>query len=58
MVLKIGDFEIHSYDVLDNDQRHLKYVLDNDYDFRKYVTKKIDERLKESKIVPGEGVTI
>lgn len=48
MVIKIGDFEIHGYDPHDKDQNHLRYVLDNDIDFRNYVTKQIEERLKES----------
>lgn len=48
MVIRTENFEIYGYDPNDKDQRHLKYVLDNDESFRGYVTKKIDERLKES----------
>lgn len=47
MVLNIKDLEICTYDKNDYEQRHLKYLLDNDEYFRKYVTKKIDERLSE-----------
>lgn len=56
MVVKIGDYEIHSYDANDNDQRHLKYVLDNDLDFRNYVTKNIKERLTEGETTQGGGL--
>ena len=48
MILKLGDFEIYIYDASNPNQRHLKYVLNEDADFRKYVTKKIEERLKET----------
>lgn len=48
MVLKIGEFEIYTYDKKDDNQRHLKYVLNNDSDFCKYVTKNVQERLEES----------
>lgn len=53
MVLHLGDLEIYSYDVKDKDQRHLKYVLENDDDFRKYVTKKLEERLRETSTEEG-----
>ncbi len=56
MFIQIGDFEIYEYDKNNPDQRHLKYVLNNNDDFLKYVTKKIEERLKEGKILPGGGV--
>ncbi len=55
MFIQIGDFEIYEYDKNNPDQRHLKYVLNNNDDFLKYVTKKIEERLKEGKILPGGG---
>ncbi len=55
MILKIGDFEIYSYDRKDEDQRHLRYVLENDADFQKYVTKHLEERLKESEMTLGGG---
>lgn len=54
MVLHIGKLAIYSYDAKDSDQRHLEYVLENDNDFRKYVTKKLKERLRET----PTGVTI
>lgn len=56
MFIQIGDFEIYEYDKNNPDQRHLKYVLNNNDDFLKYVTKKIEERLKEGKILPGGGL--
>lgn len=55
MFIKIGDFEIYEYDKNNPDQRHLKYVLNNNDDFLKYVTKKIEERLNEGKILQGGG---
>lgn len=58
MVIRTENFEIYGYDPEDKDQRHLKYVLDNDESFRGYVTKKIDERLRETEITPGGGVTV
>ncbi len=58
MFIQIGDFEIYEYDKNNPDQRHLKYVLNNNDDFLKYVTKKIEERLKEGKILPGGGLSI
>lgn len=54
MVLHIGKLAIYSYDAKDSDQRHLEYVLENDNDFRKYVTKKLKERLRETPT--GEGL--
>lgn len=56
MVIKTENFEIYGYDPEDKDQRHLKYVLDNDESFRGYVTKKIDERLRETEITPKGGL--
>lgn len=56
MVIRTENFEIYGYDPEDKDQRHLKYVLDNDESFRGYVTKKIDERLRETEITPGAGL--
>ena len=38
MVLKMGEFEIYSYDRSDDNQRHLKYVLNNDDNYI-YVSK-------------------
>lgn len=51
LILKFKNIEIHSYDSSDSDQRHLRYMLDHDEFFRKYVTKKIDERLNDSKVL-------
>ncbi len=48
MLLKLGDLEIYVYDAKDPLQRHLKYTLENDEAFQKYVTKRLEERLKES----------
>lgn len=56
MVIKTENFEIYGYDPTDSDQRHLKYTLKNDENFLKYVTKKLDERLAESKMPPGGGL--
>lgn len=53
MVLKLGDLEIYSYNSKDAEQRHLVYVLKEDVDFRKYVTKKLDERLSETSMGGG-----
>lgn len=55
MFIKIGDFEIYEYDKNNPAQRHLQYVLNNNADFLKYVTKKIEERLNEGKILQGGG---
>lgn len=53
MIVKLGDIEIIQYDAKDEKQRHLKYVLDHDADFRKYVTKKLEERLRETTMGGG-----
>lgn len=50
MFVKIGDFEVYGYNSNDSEQRHLKYILENNEDFKKYVTKKIAERLNTSKL--------
>ncbi len=53
MVLKLGDLEIYVYDPHEEGQRHLKYVLNQDEDFRKYVTKRIEECLKNVNSTDG-----
>lgn len=58
MVLKLGDLEIYSYNSKDAEQRHLVYVLKEDVDFRKYVTKKLDERLSETSMGGGYNLTL
>lgn len=53
MIVKLGDIEIYCYNAKDEEQRHLKYVLDQDENFRKYVTKKLEERLRETTMGGG-----